>query len=64
MPRPKRFKGPKSPLTRSKYGQTVREAQNERLNDLRDKEKGDKLPDKIAPPGFVAAVKLANKKGT
>lgn len=62
MARPKRFKGPKTPLTRSKYGSTVRTARNAKLNDLRDAEKGDRLPDSMQSPAFVEAVKVAKSK--
>lgn len=55
---PKKFKGPKFPLSRSKYGQVARDAKQSKLNQVRGKE----MTASKAPRGFDLAAKFARTK--
>lgn len=56
----KKFRGPQFPLSRSRYGQTVRDAQSSKLNRLRSKEKAvGSISANQVPASFTAAISNA-----
>lgn len=60
---PKKFRGPQFPLSRSRYGQTVRDAQSSKLNRLRSKEKTvGSISANQVPASFTAAINSAMTK--